>query len=399
MSLASNQLENLKPFSMLPSYVPKLTALSFQENLLRSLRDLEPLRGADLTVLRELLLTGNPLRDKELAKPGGDVVYRSDIKKLFPSIEVLDMEPVVGDITFAVDAMSMELPLSTKPGFFDSPATAAIVHDFLQTFLNLFDNNRSGLFDLYHDHSSFSVSLDTRPASTTRSSHPSSRDGPLFSAWKNFDHNLEKHKIPDKRISALAKGGANIINMFNQLPGLRHPAYPGPQYLVEGYQTGTGADLTLIVLVHGEFREVSSNTNGSFDRTFIIVAPAPGSRAAMAGMPYSVANDQLTVRSFAGNKAWAQLKDEASARMSNAAPQASARPPQLPDLTVLKQLQLHHQLDDARQNQVIEFSTATGLNYQFSLQCLAETGWSAPAAMQAYHNVKGNIPPEAYQLG
>ncbi|KAJ3153566.1 nuclear mRNA export, poly(A)+RNA binding protein [Geranomyces variabilis] len=415
LSLASNQLTTLQPFSALPSFLPKLTALSLGDNLLRSLRDIEPLKGTDLPLLRELVLAGNPVRERELAKAAGLVVFRSNIKKLFPSIDMLDMEPVVGDITFAVDALSMDLPLPTKPGFMDTPETAALVQDFVQTFLGLFETNRRGLLNLYHDHSSFSLMLDTKPVNTAgRPASARERDPHVFSGWRNFDHNLEKNKNTDKRVTTIAKSGHKIIQAFEMLPKIKYPPYPGPQYLVESYQTGTGPDLTLYVFLHGEFKEVSGNTNRSFDRTFVIVAAPPGSQAALAGIPYCVANDQMVVRSYAGNKAWANIKADTQHAQTpslssssslpatlppQAHPGAPPHPAQLPDATVLKQLQIHHQLDDERQATIIKFATATGLNYQFSLDCLAQNNWSADAAMHSYMNVKDQIPPAAYQLG
>jgi hypothetical protein len=38
----------------------------------------------------------------------------------------------------------------------------------------------------------------------------------------------------------------------------------------------------------------------------------------------------------------------------------------------------------------------TGLNYQFSCQCLGECGWSMEQAGQAFGNARANIPPEAF---
>ncbi|KAI8824382.1 uncharacterized protein EV422DRAFT_519926 [Fimicolochytrium jonesii] len=395
LSLASNRLTTLSHFSILPTYAPNLTALSFQDNQLRSLRDIEPLRGSEFRQLRELLLSGNPIRDIALQKPGGDVVYRGDIQKLFPTIEILDMEPVGAEITFGVDTMAVELPLQSRTGFVDSPGTAALVNDFVQKFLTSFDANRIALFDLFHDQACFSLSLDSTGRSTK---DPRGRDQLAFASWRDVDHNLEKVKSSEKRVSALARGGTNIIRAYERIPRTQHPQYPSPSYIVEGYQTGAGVDLTLFILLHGEFREVETNTNRSFDRTLVLVTPPPGSRSAAAGLPYSVSNDQLNIRAYAGNKAWASITETAPNGSSHSQP-AHHHLPQLPDPTLLKQLQLQYQLDDVRQSQVIEFARATGLNYQFSLQCLSETGWSTPAAMQAYQNVKGNIPPEAYQVG
>ncbi|KNC96593.1 uncharacterized protein SPPG_08177 [Spizellomyces punctatus DAOM BR117] len=396
ISFASNRLTTLQHVSNLPKHVPNVTALSFQDNQLRSFRDLEPLKGADLPHLRELLLIGNPVRDKEVAKPGGEIVYRSDVKKLFPSIELLDMEPVIGDITFAVDAMSVELPLSVKPGFMDSPATAATATDFVQKFLRSFDGNRETLFDVYHDQACFSLMVDNRSRGTSNKQH-------YFDTWRNFNRNLDKVKDAGQRINTVHRGATDIIGIFKRLPKTQHPIDQPEDHrklLIEAYQTGGGAGAMLFVMVHGEFKEADIRTYRSFDRTFIIVPAVPGSRSAMAGLPYSVVNDQLTVRAWASNRAWVQPTDKATSGEIAQTPavNGSVPAPQLPDIATLRALQLQHGLDDARQNLVIEFAKATGLNYKFSFQCLSETGWSMPNAMDAFQRVKHNIPPEAYRL-
>ncbi|KAI8998170.1 hypothetical protein BC832DRAFT_566370 [Gaertneriomyces semiglobifer] len=404
ISFASNDLVSLEPFSMLPQYVPNIRALSFQDNRLRSYRDIEPLKGSSFGNLRELLFTGNPVVKHQLSKPGGDIEYRSTIKSMFPSIEVLDMQPVIGDITFAVDTASVELPVKALPGFFDSPQTAATAQDFLQKFFSLFDSNRRTLYDLYDDQACFSLSVDTQTRGTPRANR-------YFDGWNTYNHNLHKSTDVQKRVGTLQRGSEAIIRCFERLPRTKHPVdapVTEKKFLTEGYQTGAGGDAMLFVMVHGEFgEEISGGARGfgrshselrSFDRTFIIVPAAPGSRAAMAGLPYVVINDQWTLRQYAGNSAWYRLDQQQQADARSATQGGASPAPQLPNMTTLRQLQLNHQLDDARQNAVIEFAKATGLNYQFSLQCLSETGWQLPAAMQAYQNVKNNIPPEAYKL-
>ncbi|CAM6054816.1 unnamed protein product [Sphagnum tenellum] len=143
-----------------------------------------------------------------------DLTLNSDIKKLFPTIQVLDMQPVVGDITFAVDALSVELPLPTKPGFMDSPATAQTVDRNLER----------------------------------------QKDGGMVG------HILKKVGCLNfccvgKRIATLARGNVEVIRAFQKIPKTAHPPYPSAAYLVEGFQTGTGDSLTMFILVHGEFRE------------------------------------------------------------------------------------------------------------------------------------------------
>ncbi|KAJ3022417.1 nuclear mRNA export, poly(A)+RNA binding protein [Thoreauomyces humboldtii] len=404
INLSSNRLTTLQHFSDFRNFLPNVTALSFQDNDIKSLSDVEPLNGPDLEQLRELVLTGNPLQINAFAKPGAGVVYRSDIKKLFPSIELLDMEPVQGDITFGIDAMSVELPFETQPGFMDSPETATTVRDFVQKFLSAFDTvaGRQGLLDLYGDQSVFSLCVDR---TTIGKSRGGSRD-PDFTNWTSFDHNLCKLQNSEKRITSFFRGRVDITRVYNRLPNLKRPDFPGPRYLVDAFQIGAGANATLFVTVHGEFRAENEPTRG-FTRTFVIVPPVAGSRSALAGLPYSVVNDELTIRHHRPNRQWAQFEAPPARAQSSfsqqqypipSLPTIAAHPPQLPDPSVMAQLQTLHQLDDAKHAQLVKFSTITGLNYPTSLQCLSETGWVTAAAMQAYETVKGQIPPEAYQL-
>lgn len=76
ISLANNGLRSLSMFSSLPSQLPGLINLSFQNNNLTYFKDLDCFPGKDLVYLRELVLIGNPLVTKEMAKPGGEKKYR-----------------------------------------------------------------------------------------------------------------------------------------------------------------------------------------------------------------------------------------------------------------------------------------------------------------------------------
>lgn len=39
----------------------------------------------------------------------------------------------------------------------------------------------------------------------------------------------------------------------------------------------------------------------------------------------------------------------------------------------------------------------TGMNHQFASLCLAQNGWDVDTAVKNYEEIKGTIPPEAYQ--
>ena len=52
--------------------------------------------------------------------------------------------------------------------------------------------------------------------------------------------------------------------------------------------------------------------------------------------------------------------------------------------------------NEAQHNSVLQFSQATGLNYQYCFQCLNGTAWDMNAAMQAFQNAKANLPQQAF---
>ena len=76
ISFANNALKSLSMLSTLPSQLPGLINLSFQNNNLGFFKDVDCFPGSDLAYLRELVLVGNPLLEKEMAKSGGEIKYR-----------------------------------------------------------------------------------------------------------------------------------------------------------------------------------------------------------------------------------------------------------------------------------------------------------------------------------
>nr|KAJ3420330.1 nuclear mRNA export, poly(A)+RNA binding protein [Polyrhizophydium stewartii] len=429
LSLAGNRLRTLDHFSTLHERIPNLVNLSLQDNLLSSFRDLEPLRGKELRLLREFVLIGNPVREREVTKAGGEIKYTSNIKRMFPSIQILDMQPMIEEIQFNVMAASAKLPVSVKPGFMDSDSTASMAQQFLQMFYTLFDSNRAGLEDLYTDTAIFTLSINQTRLSSGKSGTfqgEPRRNERTFEAWFPFNRNLERLKQADKRVSMAHIGPKDIIATFGQIPGTRHPLTDPPErrrFLVEAFP-GVAPSNYIHITVHGEFTEVATSEKRSFDRTFILVPAAPGSRAARMNLPCAIANDAWIVRYYTGNYAWSDIDKDQEAQppmapqplpasligtvsptvlQLPAPPMAGATPatqqwPQLPDPMTLEQYRIQNGLHEQQHAMVIEFAKATGLNYAFSLMCLREMSWSFEAAGQAFLQAKGNIPPEAFQL-
>ncbi|KAI8918953.1 hypothetical protein BC831DRAFT_481597 [Entophlyctis helioformis] len=418
LSLSGNRLRTLAHFSSLHQRLPSLVNLSLQDNQLVSFRDLEPFSGKEFKNLRELLLIGNPVRERELIKAGGNINYTSDVKKLFPTIQLLDMEPVLEEIQFGVQATA-RFPLDVKPGFIDSDATRAIADQFVQAFFTLFDTNRAGLIDFYADEATFSLSVNSIRVSNGSGAFyaNSGRSDRSFDSWWSFNRNLSKLKVPDKRVSMAFQGGPEIVRVFGKIPSTEHPLKDPPEkrrFLIEAFQRGAAPSAFLFISAHGEFKEVEVSCRRSFDRTFVIIPAPPGSRSAMANLPFTIINDAWVVRHYTNNYAWYHTGDappnatSESVHIPAAAlpPPAGQQPPavqvspwpQLPDPATLQQLKAQHNLSDQQHHLVVEFSKATGLNFQFSLQCLQETAWIQDRAMQAFVNAKPSIPPQAYRL-
>ena len=50
--------------------------LSFQDNAITHLKDVECFPGKNLLRLKELVFMGNPFVSRELSRPGGDIRYK-----------------------------------------------------------------------------------------------------------------------------------------------------------------------------------------------------------------------------------------------------------------------------------------------------------------------------------
>jgi nuclear RNA export factor len=76
LSLANNKITDTNFFSTLSNRIPNLENISFKDNFIKTFDDLKPFNGERFKNLRELILDGNPIRDKELSKAGGLINFR-----------------------------------------------------------------------------------------------------------------------------------------------------------------------------------------------------------------------------------------------------------------------------------------------------------------------------------
>ncbi|ORX90331.1 hypothetical protein K493DRAFT_318067 [Basidiobolus meristosporus CBS 931.73] len=402
LSLASNKLRNLSPLTTISHFLPHIQNISLKDNSIQQYRDLDSLSGnTKLKELKELVLLGNPLRDNEVKKSGDDSSYRSEITRRFPFLKVLDQIPVGPTIQFDVSEVESVatgdtvLPASIQKGFVDSEGTNAMVTDFLTRYFNLYDNNRQALLDIYDDDSVFSYMVNvTHPP---RSRRTTTKTLPDWGQYISSSRNLTRVKDLTKRTSSLNIGAIAILNALAQLPATQHPIQDQAKFCYDTWQlpqVPSGAAVIFIVL-HGEFSEGLEGTERSFDRTFMISPPTPGSKAHQSGLPYVIRSDQLSVRHHVNSEAWKVDANAASTTAAIATPaaQAPCAPPQNTPVDPMLA-----GLNPSQQAQVGELQRNTGLNVAFSIQCLSENQWDMETAFQAFQRLKSMnvIPPEAF---
>ncbi|KAJ2761359.1 nuclear mRNA export, poly(A)+RNA binding protein [Coemansia nantahalensis] len=219
----------------------------------------------------------------------------------------------------------------------------------------------------------------THPASAFAQTNPHSQKRVDLSTYIQISRNLTRVRSPQKRLHALFLGQAAISRAIMQLPATQHPVQDAQRFSFDAWQVdvGGGAQTAAVVVVHGEFTEVPSQSVVSFDRVFALVPALPGTPAAAAGIPCIITNDQLTLRRYNGFHSWLPQAPAAAPPSSEHAPASSLAPEQ-------------EEMARALQG-------ATGLNAEWTLRCLENYGWNYQQAMAEFPQVRASLPPEAFQ--
>ncbi|KAF9391186.1 nuclear mRNA export, poly(A)+RNA binding protein [Podila verticillata] len=425
ISFASNGLRSLAPISSVAQFFPNILNLSFKGNEIRSYRDLENLSGAKkLPNLREIIFLDNPLRDRDIAKHKDDISYRSEITRLFPSIQYLDQQPVGPKISFGLGDIVNEksettsLPVPIRGNFFDSPDTQAMVLEFLTTYFKLFDTNRTLLEHMYDSSATFSVSTNVTISPAQRSK---GRGGDNWSEYSESTRNLSRLKDLSDRTKRLHVGNQDIVKEgLMPLPGTKHDLTDASKFSVDAWQTGSLLPAVCIyIMVHGEYEQTPVRGRGytkSFDRSFIIAPAPPNSSAAQHGWKCLIISDQLTVRQHNGHEAWQpepelHVPGTVSSAVSSAFNAAGGAPPMTdaaigttaiapspaagvgpdPNQTPMEGI------SPEQHAKAQELQQLTSLNYPYSVQCLAAVGWDIQAGVSLVNQERANIPADAWQ--
>ncbi|KAJ2841407.1 nuclear mRNA export, poly(A)+RNA binding protein [Coemansia brasiliensis] len=300
---------------------------------------------------------------------------------------MLDMNPVTprAQPGQPIDSKSAQegpqsLPFPTIQLFSEDQTINELAMAFLAGFFKLYDENRDGLADIYDQGALFSLMVDTtNPTSEFARTNADSQKRVDFTTYIRISRNLTRVKSHQKRIHALVVGKAAVVQAIAQLPATYHPVQDAQRFSFDAWRIDVDGALQGVaaVAVHGEFTEQQSRNVISFDRTFMLVPAPPGSSAAAVGSPCVITNDQLTIRRYNGFHSWLPMPAETQAAAPGPSPALNLTPEQQEMARVLQE--------------------QTGMNAEWTLKCLESYSWNFHQAMSEFPQVRGTLPPEAFQ--
>ncbi|KIP04393.1 hypothetical protein PHLGIDRAFT_31380 [Phlebiopsis gigantea 11061_1 CR5-6] len=418
LSLAYNGIRIGAVLSTLSHYLPGLANLSLEGNQLKVWRDIDSISGngkrGKLEHLRELILKGNPIRELEYEKNRVEK-YKSEVVRRFPSLEMLDQEAIV-KIAFDVPQASTSsvpvkqsaattFPNEMMPSFVTG-VDGTLISNFLMRFFPLYDNQRSALIDAYHPSATFSFSANTSIPVRARiegfhhsKEMPNQRKlewAPWLTGGLGGSRNLSRvGGREDKVAKTLHVGGEEAVKAMVALPSTKHDVGGSPEkFCVDAWPTPYADGIALFMSLHGQFTELPTEGIRSFDRSFIL-APAPeGSRAKQAGWDVMILSDQLVVRAYSSHEAWrpGPLRVQAGEGLPPAISSTVPLPLQIP-LQVQEALS---RIPEPQRALVLQVCQQTGLNVEFSVQCLEGNGWDFVRAIANFEQVKSTLSREAF---
>ncbi|KAM5138410.1 nuclear RNA export factor 1 [Mantella aurantiaca] len=348
LDLSNNKLYRLDHMSDIHLKAPNLKILNLSNNVLRSEKDVDKIKGLKLEML---WLDGNPLCDTFRDQN----TYISAMRERFPKLLRLDGHELPPPITFDVETPTTLPPC--KGSYLATDNIKAIVLRFLQQYYAIYDGeDRQGLLNVYHDEACCSLSIpNVSGQNPARSSL-----GDYFSNSRN----LKRLQNPTLRFKLLKHKRLNVVSFLNELPRTQHDLN---SFVVDvTAQTNT----LLCFVVNGVFKVEgqSSDPVRAFTRVFIAV---PGNEAGLL-----LVNDQQFIRNASN--------DEIRKAFATPAPTPSSSP--VPVLAPVPQ------------DMVQAFSQHSGMNLEWSQKCLQDNGWDWEQSVQIFMRLKaeGKIPDIAF---
>ncbi|KAL0577983.1 nuclear mRNA export, poly(A)+RNA binding protein [Marasmius crinis-equi] len=412
----SNNKWSGQDLAVLGHYLPQLANLSLNNNNIRLYRDLDHVAGrkGKLLVLRELILTGNPLREDELKKGKGEHFTR-EVTKRFPSLAVLDGQRISA-ISFDVPQASTSSTPPDKPSSTTFPLNMGgplivgvdpgLITQFLMRYFSLFDTNRPALQNVYDPTARYSFAVNTTIPERARTQGLHTRlpnQKKLdWSQWLSNSTGGSRNLMRlgnsiEKQEQRLYIGGQSIVDSFKGLPQTKHDlGGPAEKFSVDCFPVAHAGIMGLLTIVHGEFTELPAEGLRSFDRTFLLVPAPENSQAKAGGWDIVIVSDQLMVRGYSGPDAWKPgpmvVQPEPQAAHRHPPSQQQAPTPQgssqsTPALPQDQQAVLMT-IPEPQRSLVVQVCARTGLNVKFAVDCLTGNAWDLEKAVNNFNEVK-----------
>jgi len=408
ISLANNNLQSTHVITTIAHYLPNLANLSLENNSLRVWKDLDSIsqlsdKKDKLLKLRELILIGNPIRELEYQNNRVDT-YKNNIIRRFPTLEILDKEPVTKISFDAPQTPHPAGPSGSHPTAKDFPAPmqppliagvdGSIITSFLARFFPLFDTQRTALPNVYNEFATFSFQANTSiPARAKIQGFQYSKEMPNqrhleWSPWLGAgSRNLSRVAgMVDKMLKSIHVGRENVLNAISSLPRTKHDIVgAADKFCIDAWPVTHEDRTTLFLSVHGQLVEEPVGGVRSFDRSFVLVPASEGSRAKANGWDVEVLSDQLVIRGYSNHEAW-----NPGPLLVQAAPinQAASLP-----ASIQQELGA---IPEPQRSLVTQVCVLTRLNFKFAVDCLQNNGWDVDQAVAKFEQVKGTLGREAF---
>lgn len=360
--LANNGLKDIAPVNSLADlkHFPDLKAVDLSGNQISAMADLSKWKYK-LKKLEHIVLNGNSIEIDS-------TVARSLVEQ-FPALITINNSQIPAELFIK------PTPPKVLPPIFND--VDGVTNRFLTNFYQGFDNQRAALVPYYYDATSnFSYSVNMK--SLRAKSEPKVLPKGEWSAYTRNSRNLHILNNPRTKVERLHRGVEDITKAFSDFPATRHAAFDDKKWLVECTMIPNIPDLIgtkggvngFRILVHGEYQEVETGKNRSFDRTFIL-APGPNE--------VRIVNDMMTIRGYGGSEAF----------------QADA-----PEQVVPHVVQNASALSEEEQKRelVIALAQKTGMNLKWSEMCMEQCDWIYTDALASFMEKyeKGELPAEVF---
>lgn len=355
LDVSENRIRFLKGLSPLKDVCISLRALNLSKNSIATLTELDHLNGLNL---EEICLSENPA-----AKVKDTSSLISIVRKNFPQLKKMDGQDLPASIGFDVGQTATRAPATL--GSHVPENVAPVLDSFLLKYFTAFDSDdRRPLLELYHDHAVFSYSCFNSANFPREMIHES--------------RNLLRISDPEHKRRILKRGNLNIVASLTSFCKTSH--------IKDSFTLDVcfASPELISVMITGLFIEPSQRqrTIRAFSRTFNLV-PDEKSGCVIINDVWVISNSSYDQRQksreFTSSQQSSSMQDDQMSSETFASGDNSS--PVSSEEALVKKL-----------------SDVTGMNKNYSRQCLSEVKFDYDQAYQIFLQVNalGSIPPEAF---